>query len=196
LLGFTVYQALPAQRDNPRLERIRSWYILSNVLNGAWIFLWHYGLFPLTLVVMLGLLATLIIIYVRLETGRRDATKMERIFEGWPFSVYLGWISVATIANFSVTLYDLGWNGGGISPAFWTVLVLLVATALGVAMIWLRKDLAYALVLIWAFAGIVVRQAETQPVAITAGIAALVIALLTGFNLLRFPSLATVSRKG
>jgi hypothetical protein len=196
LLGFTVYQALPAQRDNPRLERVRGWYILSNILNGAWIFFWHYGLFPITVLVMLGLLVSLIVIYLRLETGKRKATRQERIFESLPFSVYLGWISVATIANFSVAFYDLGWNGGGISPVAWTVLVLLVAAGLGTAMILLRRDFAYALVLIWAFAGIVVNQAEIRLVAFSAGLTALILAILLAVNLFRVISPARVLKRG
>jgi translocator protein len=192
LLGFSVYQALPAQKDSPRLESIRGWFIASNILNGAWIFLWHYGLFPLTLVVMLGLLVSLIVIYLRLEIGKRRASNKERIFEQLPFSVYLGWISVATIANFSITLFDQGFNGGGISPIFWTVFVLLVATGLGAAMIWLRRDIAYSLVLIWAFAGIVVRQADTQAVAFTAGITALVLVALLVASAFR-PKLIRIS---
>jgi translocator protein len=185
LLGFTIYQSLPAQRDNPRLERIRGWFIASNILNGAWIFLWHYGLFPLTMLVMLGLLASLIVIYQSMEIGRRKSTTRERVFELLPFSVYLGWISVATIANFSITLYDLGWNGGGISPGFWTVIVLLVATGLGSAMIWLRRDVAYALVLVWAFTGILVKQSDYPLVAATAGVTALVLVALLFVNIFR-----------
>ncbi len=178
LIAFGIYQALPAQRHNPRLERVGYWFIAANLLNSAWIFLWHYGLFPLTLLVMLGLLASLIVIYLRLDIGRSQVTRREQILVDLPFSVYLGWISVATVANFSITLYDLGWNGGGIAPEIWTVLVLLVALSLGAAMIWQRRDIAYALVLIWAFIGINIKQAATPLVAWTALVAAIVLLVI------------------
>ena len=74
------------------------------------------------------------------------------------FSIYLGWISVATIANFAALLVDLNWNGFGIPGATWTVIMLAVATLLSVAMIWFRKDWAYTLVMIWAFIAILVKR--------------------------------------
>lgn len=172
LSAFAVYQALPAQRDNPRLGRIGGWFIAASLFNSAWIFLWHYELFPLTMVAMLGLLVSLLVIYLRLEIGRSPASRAERLLVDLPFSVYLGWISVATIANAAVTLYDLGWNGGALGPLPWTVLVILVAAGLGAAMIFLRREVAYPLVLVWAFVGIAVRQSGTPAVAITAALAA------------------------
>ena len=71
LFGFAVYQALPSQRDNPRLERIGYWFVLSSLFNAVWIFLWHYGYFLLTLLAMLGLLVSLIVIYQRLQIARK-----------------------------------------------------------------------------------------------------------------------------
>jgi tryptophan-rich sensory protein len=172
LTAFAVYQALPAQRDNPRLDRIGGWFIAASLFNAAWIFLWHYEQFPLTIVAMLGLLVSLLAIYLRLEIGRSPASRAERLLVDLPFSVYLGWISVATIANAAVTLYDLGWNGGGLGPLPWTVLVILVAAGLGAAMIFLRREVAYPLVLAWAFVGIAVRQSGAPVVVVTAALGA------------------------
>jgi len=172
LLGFVIYQALPSQRDNPRLERTGYWFAASSILNSAWIFLWHYGLIPLTLLVMLGLLGSLIVIYLRLRIGQEKVTGWEKYLVNLPFSVYLGWISVATIANFSVFLYDLGWNGGGIAPEVWTMAVVAVAAVLGAIMIRTRREVAYPLVLVWAFVGISVKQADALPVVAAALIGA------------------------
>jgi benzodiazapine receptor len=185
LFGFVIYQALPSQRDNPRLERTGYWFAASNLFNTAWIFLWHYGFFTLTLVAMLGVLSSLLVLYVRLGIGRGQFSLAEKILVNLPFSVYLGWISVATVANFSITLYNLGWNGGGIAPAVWTVALLAVAAILGAAMIWLRRDAAYALVLVWAFAGITIKQSETQTVAVAAAAAAAVILVLLAVSFFR-----------
>ena len=71
LIAFAVYQALPSQRENPRLRSIGGLFALASVANITWIFLWHYEVFPATLVVMLVLLASLIGIYLRLGIGRR-----------------------------------------------------------------------------------------------------------------------------
>ena len=185
LFGFAVYQALPSQRDNPRLERIGYWFVLSSLFNAVWIFLWHYGYFLLTLLVMLGLLVSLIVIYQRLQIARIKVGFPQNLFINLPFSVYLGWISVATVANFSVTLYDLGWNGFGIAPQVWTVIVLSVAAGIGAAMILLRRDIAFAIVLIWAFAGITVKQIDTPIVAAASSIAALFILILLLIRIIR-----------
>ncbi len=170
LLAFAVYQALPAQRENPRLRKIGYWFALSCLANSVWIFLWHYNLFPLSLLVMLVLLASLLVIYLRLDIGRTRVSTVERWCVNIPFSVYLGWITVATVANATDVLYDLGWNGFGIAPETWAVIMLIIAAGLGVAMAVTRRDVAYLLVLVWAFAGIGVKQAAVPLVATTAWI--------------------------
>jgi len=104
-IAFAVYQALPAQRNNPRLARI-GWLFAANcVANAAWLFTWHYELLPLSVVAMLALLLSLIGIYIRLNIGRARVTTIEKWCVDVPFSIYLGWISVATIANITDLLY-------------------------------------------------------------------------------------------
>jgi tryptophan-rich sensory protein len=173
LIGYAVYQALPAQRENPRLRRIALPFIVSCAANVAWLFLWHYNQFGLTLGAMIGLLIALITIDLRL--GRmRSAALVERLLVRAPFSVYLGWISVATIVNVSVVLLDAGWDGAGVSPEAWTTGLLGVATALGFAKA-ARGDVAYPLVLAWAFAGIAAKNGGVPlvgPAAIAATAAA------------------------
>jgi hypothetical protein len=172
LLAFAIYQALPAAQANPRLGGIFIPFILSCLANIAWLFLWHYELFPLTLVAMLALLACLIWIYLRLAIMRGQVTAGERWLVHIPFSVYLGWVTVATIANVTDVLDDLGWNGWGLPPQVWALIMLVVATALAVVVAFVRRDAAYLLVLVWAFAGIGVKQASASLVATSAWIAA------------------------
>lgn len=100
-MAFAVYQALPAQRANPRLQRISWLFALANIANAAWLFTWHFELFPLSAIVMLSLLALLIAIYWRLNIGRVQVSAREKWLVDLPFGIYLGWISVATIANIS-----------------------------------------------------------------------------------------------
>jgi hypothetical protein len=178
LIGYVAYQALPAQRENPRLRRVGYLFALSCLLNAAWLFAWHYGYVPLSLLLMLSLLTTLIATYRRLDIGRPGGAGRERWLLDLPFSVYLGWISVATVANAAVTLVDAGWNGGDAGPVPWTLVMLAVGAALGLAMAWLRHDVAYVLVLVWAYLGIWVAQSATPPVAQTALLLALVLAVV------------------
>lgn len=175
LLGFTLYQALPSQRENPRLRRIGYLPALAGVLNSAWIFLWHYNLFEWTVPVMAGLLLTLIAIYLRLDIGRAATTIREKWLVNIPFSVYLGWITIATIANVTALLYYLNWDGFGISPEVWTVVILLIGAAIASTLIFTRADVAYTLVIVWAYAGIVVKQFGVPIVAWTAALGVLVV---------------------
>jgi len=157
LIAFTVYQALPSQRNNPRLERIGGWVVLANLANAAWIFLWHYEQFPLTLLAMLTLLAALIVIFLRLQAGRSSAPTAEGWLVRLPFSIYLGWITVATVANVTALLDFLKWNGFGIAPEAWMVIILLAVLAISALMNFTRRDVAYAAVILWALAGIGVK---------------------------------------
>lgn len=178
LIVFSVYQALPAQCEDPALRRIGYLYALSGLANSGWILLWHYELFPLTVVVMTLLLGLLIAIYLRLGVGRAQVPPTTRWLVHLPFSVYLGWITVATIANVTTLLDFLNWNGWGIGPQAWAVIMLAAATGITAAVIFTRLDAAYALVIIWALAGIAVKHAETPAVGVAAWAAAGVVALL------------------
>jgi hypothetical protein len=171
-IAFLVYQFLPAQRDNPRLERLGYWFALSGVFNAAWLFCWHYNLFGLSVLVMLALLGSLILSYLRLDVGRTAIGAAERWCVDIPFSVYLGWVSVATIANFTSWLYDIRWDGFGLDPQVWAVIMLAVASLLGILMAFTRRDAGYLFVFVWAFAGIGVKQAAFPLVAVSAWIAA------------------------
>jgi benzodiazapine receptor len=162
ILAFTVFQALPSQRTNPRLRAIGWLYVVSGLANSGWIFLWHYFQFGWSVLVMLVLLVSLILIYARLWPTRRQVSRGEWWTTNLTFSIYLGWITVATVANVSIFLYQAGWNGFGIAPEQWTIIMLLVATGLG-AFFGLRLyDAAYVLVLVWAFVGIWVKQSAAS----------------------------------
>jgi hypothetical protein len=184
LLAYTVFQALPAQRENPALRRTGWLYVLSAVLNSAWLFAWHYNLFPLSLLLMVGLLVTLIAIYLLLGIGRAEVPAAERWLLHLPFSIYLGWITVATIANATDVLYDLGWDGWGIGGETRAVILLAGATLIAAAVLLTRRDIAYAAVIVWAFAGIAVKQSGSPMVATAAGIAAVLVAVLAVASLL------------
>lgn len=177
LVGFTVYQALPSQRENPHLRRVGYLYALTCVANVAWLFLWHYEQFIWTLVAMFSLLVLLIAIYLRLRIGRVRVPPLDTWLVHVPFSIYLGWITVATIANVTVTLEFLNWNGWGLAPEWWAIIMLIVGGLIASLVSITRGDVAYVLVIVWAFAGIVVSQSDTLSVAITAGVVAGVVLL-------------------
>lgn len=167
LLIFAAYQALPRNREKSFLRQVGFLFALSGVMNVLWLFLWHYDLLSLSIVLMFALLATLIAIYLRLDIGRADVSLVEKMCVHLPFSVYLGWITVASIANVAVALTAIGWDGGGIDPLTWAVLVIVVALLITLAVVATRKDAAYGLVIVWALAGILVKQIENQTIVLT-----------------------------
>jgi benzodiazapine receptor len=185
LIGYSIYQALPAQRQNPRLQRIGWLYVLSCAANIAWLFLWHYEIFEWTIVAMVALLLLLIAIYLVLGIGRRRVSTAETWLVSIPFSIYLGWITVATIANATSLLDYLNWSGWGIAPEWWAVIMLVAATIIASLVSLTRGDVAYILVIAWAFAGIAVKQSTTTVVAVTAWVmtAVVLLTLLVGVPL-------------
>lgn len=170
LIGFGIYQALPSQRENPLLRRVGYWFAVSCVANFTWLFLFHYEQFPLSMIAMIVLLVSLIIIYTRLGVGRERLNTAGKWLLHIPFSVYMGWISVATIANAAYVLYNVQWDGFGIAGAVWAVVMLVVAAGLTLVNIATRRDIAYTSVILWALVGIMIKQSAVQPVAITAGL--------------------------
>lgn len=177
---YAVYQALPSKRADERLAFVSWLFILTGVANVGWLWLWHHEAFAWTVVVMLTLLVLLIAIYLRLNVGQRKVAWGEKLCAHVPFSLYLAWISVATIANVTVFLRHIGWSGWGLSEVAWTVIMTLVATGLGVVACLQRRDYAFVAVLVWAFIGIAIKQADVTAVATMswAAVALLVVVLL------------------
>lgn len=184
-IAFTIFQLQPSQKDNTRLRRLGYLFALSNLFNAAWLFCWHYNLFGLSVLVMLALLGSLIASYLRLDVNRASVSRTEYWSVDVMFSVYLGWITVATVANITDWLYYIGWDGFGIPAQTWAVIMLVVASLLGLAMALTRRDVGYLSVLVWAFAGIAVKQASAPVVATSAWIAAALMLVLVVFSFIR-----------
>lgn len=184
-IAFAIYQALPAQKESPRLRKLGYLFALSGLFNAAWLFCWHYNLFGLSVLVMFTLLGLLIASYLRLDVGRMIVRNSEKWCVDIPFSVYLGWITVATVANVTDYLYFIGWNGFGVAPQTWAVIMLVVASLLGTVMVLTRRDAAYVFVLAWSFIGIAIKQAAEPLVANSAWVASLVALGLAVFSLVQ-----------
>jgi len=159
LIAFVVYGWATARSDRDRFsERVGPWFFVSCLANAGWILAWHYGLLLLSLVLMLVLLGCLLAVYVRLGIGRSEITRGEYAFVHLPFSIYLGWITVATIANVTVVLVSRQWDAFGVSPQFWTAAVIAVAAAIALAMAFRRRDVYFCLVVDWALLGILLKR--------------------------------------
>lgn len=155
LLAYSVAQFVRPLSEDVLPDRLAAPLIVSNLANIVWLFLWHSLNIYLTVPVMLVLLGSLIWAYV---VARKDRPEHPSALERWavraPLGLYLGWISVATIANISNALVAAKWNGFGIAPATWSVIVLVVGAALAIIALVREGDCIYAGVFVWAFAGI------------------------------------------
>jgi translocator protein len=187
-IAYAVFQTLPAQRENPRLRRIGWVFVVSCAANIIWLLFFHYNQFPLSMVAMVALLLALIVVYLTLRAGAprprdRDTSKWpvsraERLTVWLPFSIYLGWITVATVANAAHVLVDSGWVGQPLPALLWLIIMFAVALVLAALMAFTQRDIAYLAVLVWAFVGIAVNYSSMTGVLISSIVAALLVAVL------------------
>lgn len=163
------------------LQNIHIWFFLSCLLNGSWILAWHHQKVGLSLLIMVGLLASLLTIYLRLRIGKETVPGATRYLVHLPFSIYLGWISIATIANVTAWLVHTGWSGWGISQAAWTVIMLATAVVLAYLMLFTRHDTFFALVVAWALFGIWLKRSgapDPVPVVTWTALSGLILVVL------------------
>jgi hypothetical protein len=178
LLGvFVVFQALPSEKVREFREKVGCLFIISSILNIVWLFLWQFEYLILSVPIMFLLLATLILIYLRLEIGKSKVQLREKIAFHLPFSVYLGWITIASIANVAATLVSVNWDSFGIRPETWAIIIIIVALLIAILVVLTRKDVAYGLVVIWALLGIAVKQSTNQNIATATEISAIILAI-------------------
>jgi hypothetical protein len=181
LIAFAIYQFQPAQRQNPILQRSGYLLVFASLAQCAWIYFFLARLFPLSVIAMLGILLPLIGLYQRLGVGQRRVSRQEQWFIHIPISIYLGWITVATVVNVAIALYSINWNGWGITPPIWTVIMMIVSTAIASLVCIQRHDIAYTLVIVWALVAIAIRQIDIPLIAV-AGVVMAIVLLLISFS--------------
>lgn len=186
--GSTLFEKAKNITDKKEkvVEVVGYRFIISCVLNMAWIIAWHYHQLLLSVGIMLALLATLISIFIKIHGAATYAGRKARWFVYAPFSIYLGWISIATIANISAYLVSIGWTGGNIPEWAWACIMIGIGTILAVLMLLRRSNIFYALTVTWALTGIILKQRtapdELNTIAIAALCGGALILLLTAWK--------------
>lgn len=186
LIAFGIYQVLPAQRDNPHLQRIGWLFVATCIFNAAWLISFHYLQFALSMVMMIALLITLIAIYMRLRIGIEPVSRATKWLIHVPFSIYLGWITAATITNAAYVLTDAGWGGFGIDAQTWALIMLTITGVLAGYIVYTRRDIAFGLVVIWAVTSIAVRHTNIEVVNLASIVVSVSVALLVAYALWRY----------
>jgi hypothetical protein len=185
LTAFVVYQALPSQRSNQTIARVSPLFMVNCAANAAWIFVWHYDLLWLSLLLMVAILITLVQIFRLLLAAGPAASLAEWFCLRLPFSLYTGWITVATIANLSCVQFAMGWDNAGLSAVDWTLLKLAIAGAVGASVILRVADVPYVLVIAWAAFGIASKQTATPEIVGAATVLSVLAVLLATASVIR-----------
>lgn len=189
LVAYGIYQLGPSQRQDPIIRPVNWLLILACVSQIAWIFLFTLQYFAWSILAMLGILLPLIGAYLVLRMD--DIDRKRRWYAAYPFSIYLAWISVATIVNVASALYVAGWQGG-LTNVAWTVIMIVVSAVIAAIAIVTQKDIPFTLVFVWAYIAIAVAQINTLAIWLTAAIASLVLlALLFGVLRQQSPAFKT-----
>lgn len=158
LFIFAAYQMRSVQATNPRLQRGGYWLVGACAAQNLWVLLFLLRQFALSVVAMAVILISLAAYYLALSVGTANVPKKEVWRAHIPISIYLGWISVATVVNVAIALYSSNWSGFGISPQVWTIIIMGFAALIGIWILLQHGDVAYPLVFVWAFVAIALKQ--------------------------------------
>lgn len=190
LLIYTITYSYFIIRRNSKKEvieyinKVHPYYLLTCVFNMAWIIAWHYLQIEASVVIMLLFLSTLIQLFSKSRSHVDLLTKTEQFLLNTPFIVYLGWISVATIANITALFVAYQWGGFGIDPVYWSAIMISIASFIGIVFIRKYKSIAFPSVLIWALMGINVSQGKNHPILFSVSFIAIVyLFLMTSITL-------------
>lgn len=178
LIAFAIYQATLKDSDYFLVKKMTPAVILASIFNSLWLFMWHYEIFAWTVVLMIMLLISLLAIYYIFKQAKpSEKPRYFELFIRLPFSIYLGWITVATVANVTDIFYLMGWNILSLPGQVWSAIMIAVASLLGVSMIFRENDFAYASVIVWAITGIAVKFPNEDVITVTVLVSIIVLAV-------------------
>ena len=175
LIAYGIYQLENDRRRERKIRRVDKLLIVACGAQIIWIFLFTLQQFALSILAMVAILLPLIGIYLTLDIGQGRVSRLGRWVAHIPFSIYLGWISVATIVNVASALYAAEWGGWGLNDVAWTGIMLGVATLLGAIVIWRRGDVAFTLVFVWAFVAIAIRHRDIPAIWVPAVVGSVIL---------------------
>lgn len=194
LFGFTVYHLIRSYKDDVHAEasqdllKIGNLFIINNIATTCWVFAFTYEyLFTSMLLIIIQLIA-LLKIFINLNLFNNDKTFSNKLFTQFSLTIYFAWLCVANIANISLYLVSVNWDGFGIAPATWAIVMIIVTVVLSIFIITIKENPFFGLVILWALYGIILKRTAVSEldfsnVILTAWIGSGVVAILTIFQL-------------
>lgn len=193
LFGFVIYHLVRAYKDdihadaNQDILKIGNLFIINNLATTFWVFAFTYEYLFTSMLLIIIQLITLTKIFINLNLFDNDKTFNNKLFTQFPLTIYFAWLCVATIANISVYLVSKNWDGFGIDPNIWAIVMVLVTVVLAVFIITVKQNPFFGLVVIWALYGIVLKRTAVDETAyanviLTAWMGFAVVALLTAIQ--------------
>ena len=172
LIVYAVWQLLPGQSSAERHRRLGYWIAASLVLNAFWILSIQFDLLPLSVPIIVVLLAVLVQAFLQ-AIAYPPTSVADGIITDATIGLYLGWVCVATAANVTALLVASGFTGWGLAPELWSVVVVAVAAAVGVVLaVVSRGRISPALTLAWGLTWVAVGRLAGEPGSLVTGIAA------------------------
>lgn len=194
LLGiFAVFQLIDSlnNKNHDLIGEIGIWFIVSSIANSAWILAWHFKHIYISMFLMLVILISLIVIYLKLDIGIRKMPMREKLIYYIPFSIYLGWITVATIANVTALLVHINWSGWGLSDQLWTIIMVVIAILITLFFTYKKNDIYHSIVVDWALFGILMKRLSLE----WTSLIPLIIVVSSGIIIISFSILKKIFQK-
>lgn len=165
LFAFVFYSGrtlFNSKTQEPILEKIGWWFAISCVANSVWVVAWLYLYPALAAFIMLIILFSLLRIIFIIQPEMVKSSFKRKLLILFPFSLYVGWISVALIANVAAWLTKINWNGWGISAEYWTIILIVIAGLVNVLVHFKLNLKAFVAVGIWALIAIAVSNLKNN----------------------------------
>lgn len=184
VFGFVIYQGrslFVKVRNNDFVLKVGWWFVVSCLANCCWIICWIYGYTGLSCICIIILLLSLLKIVFNNKMELWDAPISVIVFLWWPFVIYSGWVTVASIANIAAYLVKINWDGFGISPLVWTIIMITIAVIVNLIVTWTRNMREFSLVGAWALIAIGIANKGVEGTLVYVAYFAAAILILSSF---------------
>jgi len=182
---YQLYMAFANTADSKYISQTGWWFTLANIGNAGWVVAFTYDQILLSVGIMIVILVSLLHVIVRTNMNLEEVSLKTRALAWTPIALYAGWISVATIANFSAYFASIDFMGSQLTQIIWTIALITIAVLINILMVWTRNLRVFAGVAVWALIAIFMRHKENlESVAYYALVCGLTLVVIIGLHAL------------